>query len=47
MLEYWNSRRGHGKQSGGTRSVASGHDEAWPSKYMIPSFPYSNIPVKF
>jgi|GEM_PF-3243258 len=32
---------------GGTRSVASGHDEAWPSKsrYSVsPSFQQSNIP---
>gem|GEM_PF-4466900 len=27
MLEYWKMA-----PTGGTRSVASGHDEAWPSK---------------
>ena len=28
---------------GGTRSVASGHDEAWPSRGDIPH--HSNIPI--
>jgi hypothetical protein len=50
MMEYWNNGRVQ-FAFGGTRSVASGHDGAWPSRVstlsfpVIPTFPYSNIPV--
>jgi hypothetical protein len=40
MLEYWKKAL-----TGGTRSVASGHDEAWPSRTAIrisPSLQYSS-----
>ncbi len=43
MLEYCNSGSENGRQSGGTRFVASGHDEAWPSRTDIPH--HSNIPI--
>ncbi len=42
MLEHWKKIL-----TGGTRSVASGHDKAWPSKGLYsPSFHRSTIPVK-
>ena len=40
MVEYWNNEQ---IPFGGTRSVASGHDEAWPSRGDIPH--HSNIPI--
>ncbi len=46
MLEYWNVGMSR-FTFGGTRSVASGHDGAWPSRAAIsfpPIFHHSHIP---
>jgi hypothetical protein len=51
MMEYWNNGREYGEHSGGPRSVVAdvrcGRDGARPSKYIIPTFLYSIIPLKF
>lgn len=45
MVEQWNNGLIH-FAFGGTRSVASGHDGAWPSTGLyFPSFHHSSIPT--
>jgi hypothetical protein len=44
MMDWWNDDVFQ-CAFGGTRSVASGHDEAWPSKtWLLTLLDYSNIP---